>query len=190
VTTVLILLGTLAVAAMYYIGLRNSLVAVNQRANTGWSSIEVQLKRRHDMIPNLVKAVGSAQRHERGIFDSILKTREAAITALATKDAAKISAAEAALSEGLRSFMSYAEDNPEITATGNVNTLQRQIEDTEDQIAAARRFYNATIEGYNTSVESFPGNIVAGQMGLNLRQMIEFSQAERAAINTVPDINL
>lgn len=185
-----IVIGAVVVAIIVYVSLRNSLVAVNQRVNSGWSSVEVQLKRRHDLVPNLVKAAGAAQRHERGVIDAILSAREKAISALAGKNVAEVSSAEVALTGGLRNFLSYAEDNPEITATTNIATLQRQIEDTEDQIAAARRFYNATVENYNITVESMPWNFVAARMGLEPRSMIEFAPAERANMNVVPDINL
>jgi LemA protein len=188
--TLLIAAGVIATLIIIYIVMRNGLVAVEQRLNASWSGIEVQLKRRHDLIPNLVKSVKAAQGHEKGIIDAMLKARENAITALAKGNATEISSAESALTAGLRNFVSYAESNPQITATGNIATLQRQIEDTEDQVAAARRFYNASAAEYNTAIKSVPWNFIAAQMALTARQMIEFSAAEVAQINTVPDIAL
>lgn len=188
--TWLILLAALSMIIITYIVMRNGLVAVEQRANASWSGIEVQLKRRHDLIPSLVKSVKAAQGHERGIIDSMVKARENAIAALAKGDIKDIASAEGALASGLRAFVSYAESNPQITATGNIQTLQRQIEDTEDQVAAARRFYNATTAEYNTAIKSVPWNVIANQMSLSARQMIEFTAAESADINRVPDVSL
>jgi LemA protein len=188
--SIYIFLAVLVVLTGAYIAMRNGLVAAEQQVNAGWSGIEVQLKRRHDLIPSLVKAVKSAQTHERGIVDGILKAREAAMAALARRDVAGVSAAEAAISDGLRNFISYAEDNPEITATGNINTLQRQIEDTEDQISAARRFYNATTAQYNALIASIPHKFIATQLNLAQRRMIEFTPAETVAINAVPELAL
>jgi LemA protein len=190
----LVVLGIVAVVIFtliaWVIGLYNGLVAVDEKAKSAWSGIEVQLKRRHDLVPALAKAVSSATGYEKGVMDKIIEARTAAVKALQSGDVNAIGTAEGQLAQGLKAFFSYTESNPQLTATANIATFQRQLEDTEDQIAAARRFFNSAVELYNSTVRAIPSNIVAGMMGMTPRSMIEFPQAQREAIQEMPEFKL
>jgi len=186
----IMLLIIAAAVGLLYIVLRNAIVRAQQKVKAGWSSTEVQLKRRHDLVPGLLSSVSAAMRHEQGIIERIVAARSAALAALERHQPQEIANAEAALSGSLRGFFAYAEDNPEITATANITTLQRQLEDTEDQISAARRFYNSNVEAYNSLILSIPWNIVANMHGFKTSAMIEFDAAERAAFQQPVEIRL
>ncbi len=161
---------------------QNGLVAGRERVNEGWSGITVQLKRRHALVPNLVQAAQTAMSHETEIFDKLLAARTAAANALGAQDQAEITQAEANLSEALQSFAAYTEDTPEITATENLQLLQRQLEETEDQIAAARRLFNGNVAAYNTKIAQIPWSLVAGRGGFERATMFEVSSTEMARI--------
>lgn len=188
--TLMIILGLVIVIGLVFMSLYNGLIGADERAKGAWSGVEVQLKRRHDLVPALAQAVASATGYEKGIMDRIIKAREMAVSALKGGNVDDVGKAETQLAQGLKAFFSYAESNPQLTATGNIATFQTQLEDTEDQIAAARRYYNSAVEGYNGAVRSIPSNIVAGSMGMKVRSMIEFDTTERAAIQNVPEFTL
>jgi LemA protein len=190
VTVLMFVLVILCAAAVGIMSLQNKLVAADQRAVAAWSGIEIQLKRRHDLTPTLVKAAASAMRYEKGIFDSVLEARSAALTALATRNQTAVSAAEADLSIALSRLIAYAESNPTVTATANIKVLQHQLEDTEDQIAAARRYYNSAMENYNTVIRCVPHTYVAAYLGLSVRAGLTFTNSEAEAFNTPPAINI
>lgn len=180
--TLLILAALAALAVMLY----NRLVAASQKVDEAWSGITVQLKRRHDLVPNLIAAARSAMAHETAFLTQITQAREAAVSAMASGSAETVSAAEAALSASMRGLLAYTEDNPEVTAGENLVALQSQLEETEDQIAAARRLYNGNVQRYNTQVLSFPANLIAGPIGFSTRTMFELDPGERAALEIVP----
>lgn len=155
--TALIVLGVLLGT---YVLLYNGLAVAVTKVEQGWAGIEVQLKRRHDLTPQLVAAVRGAMRHETEIFEAVLAARTKAVEAMASQDPVVVGEAESALAQSLERLIGYAEDTPEITATANIGTFQRQLEETEDQIAAARRLYNGNVQNLNARLATFPGNIV------------------------------
>ncbi|MER0240357.1 LemA family protein [Fulvimarina sp. MAC8] len=188
-----ILLAVIVLIALLvggYVLFYNGLVASAQRVDEGWSGITVQLKRRHDLVPNLVSSVGSAMTHERSIVSQITNARRDAMSAMNRGNPAEVSTAEAALSASIRTFVAYSEDNPEITATANIREMQSQLEKTEDQIAAARRIFNGNVMAYNTRVLSIPSNVVASIAGFTTRPMFELDRGEMAAVSEVPKVQL
>lgn len=183
---------TLIVLALLVIGVYvlcyNGLVAARQKVDQGWSGITVQLKRRHALVPNLVQSVRSAMDHESGMLDRILEARSTALAALAGNDHADVAKAEAALSDALGRFVGYTEDNPEITAGENIALLQKQLEETEDQIAAARRLYNGNVEAYNTKVLSIPWTFIARMNNYKTEPMFDVDPVEMKRIVTDPSV--
>jgi LemA protein len=174
-----ILLGILVVIAFLLIGMYNSLVQLRVRADNAWSDIDVQLKRRYDLIPNLVETVKGYAAHEKGTFENIAKFRSMAMQASSPVDKA---AAENQLSGALKSLFAVAENYPELKANTNFSQLQSSLGQTEDGIQNARRYYNAVVRDLNTKIQSFPTNILAGMFGFSQRQFFETSDAERAPV--------
>lgn len=173
-----------------YILFRNSLFAADQKVKSAWAGIEVQMKRRHELVPNLIKAVSAAMRHEQAIIDKVVEARRAAAQSLETHDLERVQKAEAELSASLRSFFAYAEHTPEITATTNIRTLQQQLEEAEDQIAAARRIYNGNVEAYNTRILSIPWNFIAKRHDFQARPMLQLDAGERDAVYRPVEVSL
>jgi LemA protein len=173
-----------AVLAVAIVVLFNTLIAKRQMANNGWADIDVQLKRRADLVPQLVATVQGYAAHERQLFEDIAEKRAQALAA--GDDPAARGAAETALSRPVGRLMAVAEGYPELKASGNFLDLQKQLADTEDRIEMARRFYNGAVRELNTTVETFPSNLVAGPFGVRQRAYFEI---ENAADRAVPHIN-
>jgi len=172
------------VVALAVIMIFNTLVAKRQMANNGWSDIDVQLKRRADLIPQLVTTVRGYAAHERSLFEDIAEKRTRALAA--GDDPAARGAAEGELARPVGRLMALAEAYPDLKASGNFLELQKELADTEDKIEMARRFYNGAVRELNTLVETVPANIVAALFGVGKRKYFEISNdAERA----VPTIN-
>jgi LemA protein len=172
VVLVLVGLAVLVLAGMY-----NSLVQLRVRADSAWSDIDVQLKRRHDLIPNLVETVKGYAAHEKGTFENIAKYRSAAMQAVTPEDRAQ---AETQLTGALRGLLAVAENYPQLRASEQFTGLQGSLNSIEDNIQNARRYYNAVVRDYNTRVQSFPTNILAGMFGFHTRQFFEMeSPADR-----------
>jgi LemA protein len=167
---VLIVLLVLVLAGMY-----NSLVQLRVRADSAWSDIDVQLKRRHDLIPNLVETVKGYAAHEKGTFENIAKFRSQAMQATTPADKA---VAENQLTGALKSLFAVAENYPELKASEQFTGLQSSLNSIEDNIQNARRYYNAVVRDYNTRVQSFPANIIAGMFGFQSRQFFEVESPE------------
>ncbi len=172
-----------------YVLCYNTLMSAKFRVDEAWSGITVQLKRRHALVPNLVQAAKTAIGHEQAIIDKIVMARSAALEALASDKQADIAKAEAGLSQALGQFIAYTEDNPEITANENLLVLQKQLEETEDQVAAARRIYNGNVQAYNTRFASIPWNFVAGLNKLKPSQMFELDAAEMKEVSKDPSLD-
>ncbi|TDQ60426.1 LemA protein [Maritalea mobilis] len=172
-----------------YVYLQNRLAAAKNAVSNAYAGIQVQLKRRHDLVPALVDAVRSAIKHEEKLFDQILAVRQEAVTAL-DQEIEKVEVAEASLTQGLREFFAYAEDHPEITATQNISELQKQLEETEDQIAASRRLYNGNVERFNTQLDAIPSNWVAQTMRLEKAPFFGLSASEAKSASHMPKIDL
>ena len=170
VILVVIVLLVLVLAGMY-----NSLVQLRVRADSAWSDIDVQLKRRHDLIPNLVETVKGYATHEKGTFENIAKFRSQAMQASTPADKA---VAENQLTGALKSLFAVAENYPELKASEQFTGLQSSLNSIEDNIQNARRYYNAVVRDYNTRVQSFPANIIAGMFGFQSRQFFEVESPE------------
>jgi LemA protein len=155
----------------------NHLVRLRNETQAGWSNIDVQLKRRNDLIPNLVEAVKGYAAHERGLFDEITTARAAVQGA---SGPAATAAASDALTAGVGRLFAVAENYPQLRATENFQQLQSELTDTEDKIAAARRYYNSVVQTYNTAIQSFPAVLYAGMLGFQARQFFAAQDSDRA----------
>src|SRR6201995_1045137 len=172
--TGIIFLVVLIVIAVVLIGMYNSLVQLRVRCDSAWSDIDVQLKRRHDLIPNLVETVKGYAAHEKGTFENIAKFRSQAMQASSPADKAQ---AETQLTGALKSLFAVAESYPELKASDQFTSLQGSLNSLEDNIQNARRYYNAVVREFNTRVQSFPTNILAGMFGFHTRQFFEMENA-------------
>src|SRR5689334_21308074 len=155
---ILIIIGAIAIYAIYVF---NRLVSLRQLANEGWSGIDVQLKRRSDLVPNLVDSVKGYAGHERNVLQEVTAQRERARNA-SPNDVAQRAQAEGALTAGLAKLMMLAEAYPELKASANFLSLQRELADLENEIQMARRYYNGTVRNLNTLIQSVPSNFIAG----------------------------
>ncbi|WP_428408013.1 LemA family protein [Hyphococcus sp.] len=180
----LVVIGLIVLAGVALAVLYNLLVRRRQMTNNGWADIDVQLKRRADLIPQLVATVQGYAAHERQLFEDVIAKRNAALAA--GDDPAARGEAESALSRPVRRMIAVAEDYPQLKASGNFLELQKELADTEDKIEMARRFYNGAVRELNTLVESFPVNVVAGPFGFAKRDYFEIETADRA----VPSVSL
>ncbi len=159
---------------LYYVGKRNSIIASRNRVDESWSGIDVQLKRRHDLVPNLVETVKGYASHEKEVFE---KTSKARADAMAARGPVQAGQAEANLSGALTDLRAVAENYPELRATENFQQLSRQLSELEDEIQASRRIYNSNVQSYNTSIQQFPGSIIANQSGFGPREFFEIEDA-------------
>ncbi|KKU82845.1 MAG: LemA-like protein [Parcubacteria group bacterium GW2011_GWA2_47_8] len=176
-------IAIIVVIALYVVALYNSLVKRKNRVNEAWADIEVQLKRRHNLIPNVVETVKGYAKHEKGVFEKVTKARADAASAKSPKAQGD---AENMLSATLKTLFAVAENYPDLKANVNFLELQRELSDTEDKIQAARRFYNSNVRDFNTAIESVPTNIVAGIFGFKQRDMFEISDE---AVRSVPQVS-
>jgi LemA protein len=174
-TILWIIIIIVVVAVLWVIAAFNGLVTLKNRAKEAWADIDVQLKRRYDLIPNLVEIVKGYAAHERELFEKVTQARTAAMSATGLKDKAD---AENALSGTLKSLFAVAENYPDLKASTNFLALQNELTDTEDKIQAARRFYNTNVRDLNIKVESFPANFIASSFGF--KQMELFQTANEA----------
>lgn len=175
------------VLVIYVIGIFNGLVRLKNRTKEAWSDIDVQLKRRYDLIPNLIKTVKGYATHEREVFEKVTETRANAISAKGVEDQQK---AENMLTDALKSLFAVAENYPDLKASTNFLELQRELTDTEDKIEAARRFYNANVRDLNIKIESFPSNIVASIFGYKQIQLFEMEESQAEKAKEAPEVNL
>jgi len=175
-TTLYIALGIAAVIILWVIGTFNKLVSLVNRGKEAWADIDVQLKRRYDLIPNLVETVKGYAKHEKSVFEEVTKARSAAMQADGAQEQGK---AENMLSGALKSLFAVSEAYPDLKANENFLNLQNELTDTENKIQAARRFYNTVVRDLNTALEVFPTNMIAGMLGFAAREFFEL--AEEAA---------
>src|SRR6202167_1346848 len=172
----------IAAAAIYGIGLFNRLVRLRNLVREGWSGIDVQLKRRTDLVPNLVETVKGYAAHERGIFEEVTAMRTSSIAA---NNVSAQASAEQGLQASLGKLFAVAEAYPELKADKNFLTLQQQLADIEDQLQMARRYYNGTVRNLNTGIQSFPDNLVAGMLGFRELPFFELDDRSQAAPPTI-----
>jgi LemA protein len=174
-----IFLAVVVVIAFLLIAMYNNLVQLRVRADNAWSDIDVQLKRRHDLIPNLVETVKGYAAHEKGTFEDVAKLRSAAMQATTPLDKA---VAENALTGALGRLFAVAEAYPQLKASEEFTQLQSQLSQTEDMIQNSRRYYNAVVRDLNTKLQSFPTNMIASSLGFQQRQFFQTSDADREPV--------
>ncbi len=167
----------LGVVGLWLILTYNGLVTLKNRASEAWSDIDVQLKRRHDLIPNLVETAKGYAAHESGTFEKVIAARNAAMSA---KGTASVATAENQLSATLKSIFALSEAYPELKANTNFLQLQQELADTEDKLSAARRFYNGNVRDLNIKLEVFPTNLIGSSLGFTKREFFETADAEKA----------
>ena len=171
----------LILAVLYYIGKSNSIIASRNRVDESWSGIDVQLKRRHDLVPNLVDTVKGYAEHESATFEKTTQARAAAMQAQGVEETAK---AEQQLTQALADVKAVAENYPTLRATENFQQLSRNLSELEDEIQASRRIYNSNVQSYNTDIEQFPGSIVANQGHFTKREFFEIEDpADREPVS-------
>ena len=180
--TGLVVLGVVALVVLVGVGLYNSLVRARVRVDEGWSGISTQLKRRHDLIPNLVETVKGYAAHEKGVLEKVTELRSRAMGAATTGQVAQT---EGLLTQALRGLYAVAENYPDLKANQSFNALQQSLAETEGMIAGARHGYNAAVRDLNTRVESVPTNLLAGAFGFTRR---EFFELEDPADRAVPQV--
>lgn len=180
-----IVLGIVAVVAIFLWITYNSLVTLKIRVDEAWSDITVQLKRRADLIPNLVNTVKGYAQHESGVFEKVTEARSAVLGAGSPKEAA---AADNMLTDALKSVFAIAEAYPDLKASQNFSELQAELVDTEDKIQASRRFYNGGVRDLNTKIQLFPNNVFAGMLGFKEREFYDVDESERATVEKPVDV--
>lgn len=171
-----IILGILVLIVLWLIATYNGLVTLKNRVDEGWSDIDVQLKRRSDLIPNLIETVKGYAKHEKELLTKVTELRSEALKAGSLKDRAE---KENMLTEALKSVFAVAENYPDLKASTNFVELQRELTDTEDKIQAARRFYNGMVRDFNTKIQVFPNNLIARNLGFSEREFFEAAEGER-----------
>ena len=162
--------------AFFAVFLYNRLVRLKNRCDEGWSGVTVQLKRRRDLIPNLVECVKGYAKHEQSTLENVIELRNAAMNASAPTDVAK---AESNLSQGLKSLFALGESYPELKAGANFAKLQESLEKIEDDLQNARRYYNATARDLNTAIDTFPSNLIAKNFGFAKREFFDIDDREK-----------
>ncbi len=183
-TPLLVVLGIVALLAVFVIGIYNGLVAKRQRCNQAFADIDVQLKQRQNLIPNLVETVKGYAAHEKETLDAVVQARQGAVSA---NTPGEMGAAEGMLGQALGRLFALAEAYPDLKANQNFMDLQDELAVIEDKIAAARRFYNSAVQDYNTAREQFPGSLVAGSFNFESREFFDLGE-DRAAMSTPPDV--
>ncbi len=176
-TIIWIIIAIVALIIIWLIATYNGLVSLNVRTDESWSDINIQLKRRYDLIPNLVETVKGYAKHEKGVFEDVTKARAEALGAKSIHDKAK---AENQLESALKSIFAVAEAYPDLKASANFEALQNELTDTEDKIQAARRFYNSNVREMNIAVAKFPTNVFANALGFKERELFELDNANEA----------
>jgi len=179
------ILIVLVIVILWFVMIYNRFVKLRNRVSEAWADIDVQLKRRYDLIPNLVEAVKGYATHEKGVFENVAKARTAAMAAEQSGDPKKIAESENMLSGTLKTLFAVSENYPQLHASNNFMELQRELRDTEDKIQASRRFYNTNVRDINIQIESFPSNLVA--KGFNFTKR-EFFEIEEPAAREAPKV--
>lgn len=177
---IIVIVAIVVILALVGVGMFNSLVRLNQQADEAFSDITVQLKRRYDLIPNLVSTVKGYAAHEKTVFEDVTKARANAMNAQGVADTAK---ADNAFTQTMKSLFAVAENYPDLKATQNFQELQAELTDTEDKIQASRRFYNGIVRDFNTKRKTFPTRIFANMLGFRQdKEYYEVDESQEAAI--------
>jgi LemA protein len=175
----IVVAAIIVIAVFYFIAKRNSIIAQRNRVDESWSGIDVQLKRRHDLVPNLVETVKGYAEHESQTFEKTTQARAAAMQAQSVEETAQ---AEQKLTQALAEVKAVAENYPTLRATENFQQLSRNLSELEDEIQASRRIYNSNVQSYNTDIEQFPGSIVANAGDFTKREFFEIDEADREPV--------
>jgi LemA protein len=183
-TSTWIVLGVIVVLALWIVSIYNGLVAMRQRVGQAFADIDVQLKQRHDLIPNLVETVKGYAAHERGTLEAVVQARN---TAMAAQGPAQQAAAENMLSGALRQLFALSEAYPNLKANTNFQELQAELTDIENKLAAARRFFNNSVQEYNTGIQQFPAALFAGMFGFTPREFFDVGE-ERKTLDQAPQV--
>ena len=178
-----ILVGIIIVLIFWLIGVYNALIRLKNQTDEAWSDIDVQLKRRYDLIPNLIETVKGYATHEREVFENVTKARAQAMGAQNPEEKGK---AENMLTGALKSLFAVAENYPQLRASENFAKLQDELSDTENKIQASRRFYNGNVRDFNTKIQVFPNNMIAARLGFKNR---EFFELEEEAAKQAPKVS-
>ena len=174
-----IVIGVVVVILLLIVFIYNSLVRAKVRTDEAWSDITVQLKRRYDLIPNLVNTVKGYASHEKTVFEDVTKARAQALSAQTVGEAAQ---ADNQFQAALKSLFAVAEAYPQLRASENFQQLQAEVTDTEDKIQASRRFYNGAVRDLNIKIQTFPTNIFAGMLGFKIREFFDVDANQQAAV--------
>ncbi len=180
----LIVLAVIVVVILWVVTIYNGLVTMRQRVNEAFADVDVQLRQRHDLIPNLVETVKGYAAHERGTLDEVVKARNAAVAA---QGPAQQAAAENMLSGALRQLFALAESYPDLKASANFQQLQAELTDIENKIAAARRFFNNAVQEYNTAIQRFPAAVFAASLGFAPKEFFDLGD-ERKTVGEAPQV--
>src|ERR1700739_3620738 len=183
-TSTMIVLAVIVVLIIWAIGIYNSLISMRQRVNQAFADIDVQLKQRHDLVPNLVETVKGYAAHERGTLDDVVKARKATMPA---KGPAQQAAAENMLSGALRQLFALSESYPDLKASANFQQLQAQLTDLENKIAAARRFFNNAVQEYNSGIQRFPAALFASSFGFAPKDFFDLGD-QRTSVSEAPAV--
>jgi LemA protein len=183
-TTGWVILGVIVVILLWAISVYNSLVAMRQRTNQAFADVDVQLKQRHDLIPNLVETVKGYAAHEAGTLEAVVKARNAAIAAPSVEQ--KV-AAENMLTGALRQLFALSENYPNLKANANFQQLQSDLSDIENKLAASRRFFNNAVQEYNTGIQQFPAALFAASFGFTPREFFDVG-GDRAQLEQAPSV--
>jgi LemA protein len=183
-TSTLIVLAIIVVLAVWVISIYNGLVSMRQRVNQSFADVDVQLRQRHDLIPNLVETVKGYAAHERGTLDEVVKARNAAVAA---QGPAQQAAAENMLSGALRQLFALSEAYPDLKANTNFQQLQAELTDIENKIAASRRFFNSAVQEYNTGMQRIPAALFAAALGFAPKEFFDLGE-ERKTVGEAPQV--
>ena len=174
-----------ALVVLWAILVYNGLVKARQKVDEGWSGIDVQLERRHDLVPNLVETVRGYAGHERGTLEAVIQARNGAVSAGSVHDKAQ---AEGMLTGALRQLFALSEAYPDLKANENFLQLQSELGDIENKLAAARRFFNNAVAEFNASAQQFPAVLFAGMFGFRQREFFDVGESERAVLDVAPAV--
>src|SRR6202049_4508955 len=186
-TTTWIVIGVIVVVLIWIAFIYNGLVALKQRVSQSFADIDVQLRQRHDLIPNLVETVKGYAAHERGTLDAVIKARQQAVAAQSQGPATQAQA-ENVLSGALRQLFALSEAYPNLKANENFQQLQAELTDIENKIAAARRFFNNAVQAYNTGIQQFPAAMFAAMLGFTQKEFFDVGVEERKVLDQAPQV--
>src|SRR5271154_4911775 len=183
-TSLIIVLAVIVVAVVWAISVYNGLISMRQRVNQAFADIDVQLKQRHDLVPNLVETVKGYAAHESSTFEEVVKARNAAVTA---QGPAQQAAAENVLSGALRQLFALSESYPDLKASANFQQLQAELTDLENKIAASRRFFNSAVQEYNSGIQRFPAAVFAASFGFAPKTFFDLGD-DRKTVGEAPQV--